>query len=145
MSTKTKNEVCPTCKRATRESFRPTKHAKVKATYGHRGSVYYSSYMDKYKTATQHHFPAFKAKVNQAPFRMRGGRYATRTYMSCPDPWHDDQHEKSIAESEARIDARENAEENRKKFLAERKQRKEEAAVRRKEKAILHKQRQKRR
>lgn len=142
MSTKTKNEVCPTCKRATRESFRPTKHAKVKATYGRRGSVYYSSYMDKYKTATQHHFPAFKAKVKLGS-AWNGRPQVSRTYMYCPDEWHDDQFEKSMAESEAKIEARENAEENRKKFLAERKQRKEEAAVRRKEKAILHKQRQK--
>lgn len=112
------NEVCPTCKRPTKEAFRPTKHAKVKATYGRRGSIYYSAYMDRYKTSRQHHFPAFKAKVSRAPYYTRGWSNSNRTSMSCPDPWHDEQHEKRMEEIDAKLNAKENAEENRKKFLA---------------------------
>lgn len=133
------DEVCPTCKLAIRETFYPTKHAKVKARYG----PFNSWYWNRKKTPAKTYQPAFKAAIRPAS-QWHGKPIVHRTSMYCPDPWHDDQ----TAKVQAYLEAKENApnpEEQRKEFLARQKKRKEESAIKKKAKAKLHKERQRKR
>lgn len=131
-------ELCPTCKRPKANWWRPTKHKKVKAVYSSAGK-----WRDKPWQRTNVHYPAFKAAIRPAS-QWHSKPIVHRTSMYCPDPWHDDQ----TAKVQAYLEAKENApsaEEQRKEFLAKQKKRKEESAVKKKAKAKLHKERQRRR